>query len=192
MGRWEPNARMRLVRAAIDLCSEQGYEATTVAQLVDRACLTKATFFRHFPDKREVLFAGQEEHAALLAAGIAAAPGDATPLDAVAAGLDSLAASFSPEQHEFSARLTAAVSASPELQERDALKSVGLAAAMTTALTERGVPAPTSRLAAELGILAMKQGFAAWADGDRDDAEALVGEMRAALGSLRHAAATLG
>ena len=63
---------------------------------------------------------------------------------------------------------------------------------MTAALTARGVPDPTPRLAAELGVLAMKQGFAAWADGDRDDAEALAGEMRAALGSLRHAAATLG
>ncbi|MFC5063632.1 TetR/AcrR family transcriptional regulator [Actinomycetospora atypica] len=192
MGRWEPNARMRLVRAAIDLCAEQGYEATTVAQVVERAGLTKATFFRHFPDKREVLFAGQEEHAALLTAGIGAAPEGVAPLDAVAAGLDALAASFSPEQHEFSARLTAAVAASPELQERDALKTVGLAAAMTAALADRGVPDPTSRLAAELGVLAVKQGFAAWADGDRDDAGALAGEMRTALESLRRAAATLG
>ena len=61
MARWEPNASERLVRAAVDLFTEQGYDATTVTQIADRAGgLTKTTFFRHFPDKREVLFAGQE------------------------------------------------------------------------------------------------------------------------------------
>jgi AcrR family transcriptional regulator len=60
MARWEPNTRERLIRAAIELFAEQGYEATTVSQIAERAGgLTKTTFFRHFSDKREVLFAGQ-------------------------------------------------------------------------------------------------------------------------------------
>jgi AcrR family transcriptional regulator len=86
MGRWEPNARERLVYAAVDLFSEQGYDATTVSQIAERAGeLTKTTFFRYFPDKREVLFAGQEVHRRILADAIAAAPDSATPLQAVAA-----------------------------------------------------------------------------------------------------------
>lgn len=60
MGRWEPGARERLVMAAVDLFTEQGYDATTVAQIAERAGVTKSTFFRHFPDKRELLVAGQE------------------------------------------------------------------------------------------------------------------------------------
>ena len=60
MGRWEPNARERLVRAAIDLFTERGYDKTTVIEIAERAGLTKTTFFRHFPDKREVLFGGQD------------------------------------------------------------------------------------------------------------------------------------
>ena len=60
MVRWKPGARERLVVAAVDLFFEQGYDATTVAQIADRAGITKSTFFRHFPDKRELLVAGQE------------------------------------------------------------------------------------------------------------------------------------
>ncbi|MBI0381962.1 helix-turn-helix transcriptional regulator, partial [Streptomyces albiflaviniger] len=81
MARWEPNAQERLVRAALELFTEQGYDATTVNEIADRAGLTKTTFFRHFRDKREVLFAGQDTHTRLLADAIAAAPGPATPLE---------------------------------------------------------------------------------------------------------------
>src|SRR5258708_265608 len=106
MARWEPNARERLVRAAVDLFTEQGYDATTVTQIADRAGgLTKTTFFRHFPDKREVLFAGQEIHVRLIAEAIAAAPEGATPLAAVALALDALAGSFTEDRRELGSRL---------------------------------------------------------------------------------------
>jgi AcrR family transcriptional regulator len=164
VGRWEPNPRLRLVRAAIDLFAEQGYDATTVAQIAERAGLTKATFFRHFPDKREVLFAGQHTHSALLAEGIAGAPADATPLDAVAAGLDVVTASFTPEQREFGPRLRAVTAANPELAERAAFKRAGLAVAIAEALRARGVPDPTADLAGELGADAFHRGFARWTE----------------------------
>src|ERR1700721_2045587 len=91
MARWEPDARQRLVAAALDLFTEQGYDDTTVAQIADRAGLTKSTFFRHFPDKREVLVAGQDTLCRLLAEGIAAAPESATPLEAVGAAPEAAA-----------------------------------------------------------------------------------------------------
>src|ERR1700743_757501 len=153
MGRWEPGARERLVVAAVDLFAEQGYDATTVAQIAERAGVTKSTFFRHFPDKRELLFAGQETLSRLLAEGIAEAPADASPLEAVAAGLERASSAMGPANREPGPRLKAAVAASTELQERDALKSVSLAAAMTAALLARGVPDPTAPLAAERGRL---------------------------------------
>jgi GAF domain-containing protein len=84
------------------------------------------------------------------------------------------------------------VAASTELQERDALKSVGLAAAMTAALVARGVPDPTAHLAGELGVLAFKRGFARWSEGDRDDADGLAHHALAALEDLRAATASLG
>ncbi|WP_295702394.1 TetR/AcrR family transcriptional regulator [Lapillicoccus sp.] len=192
MGRWEPGARERLVMAAVDLFTEQGYDSTTVAQIAERAGVTKSTFFRHFTDKRELLVAGQETLSQLLAEGITEAPADATPLEAVAAGLERASDAMGPMNRDLGPRLKAAVAASTELQERDALKSVGLAAAMTSALVARGVPDPTAQLAAELGVLAFKRGYAEWAEGERDADDGLAPFTLAALAELRAASASLG
>lgn len=192
MARWEPGARERLVLAAVDLFTEQGYDATTVAQIAERAGVTKSTFFRHFPDKRELLVAGQETLSGLLAEGIAGAPADASPLQAVAAGLERASTMMGPANRELGPRLRAAVASSTELQERDALKSVGLAAAMTEALVARGVPDPTAHLAAELGVLAFKRGYAAWSEADSGADDELAPHALAALDDLRAASATLG
>src|ERR1700760_2616155 len=119
VARWEPNTRERLGLAAVDLFAEQGYDATTVTEIAERAGgLTKMTFFRHFSDKREVLFAGQEIHRRLLADGIAAAPDAATPLEATSAGLDALTGSFNDERREFSARALGALASPNEPAER--------------------------------------------------------------------------
>ena len=191
MARWQPGARERLVVAAVDLFSEQGYDATTVAQIAQRAGVTRSTFFRHFSDKREVLVAGQETLSRLLAEGIADAPASASPLDAVAAGLERASSEMGPMNRALGPRLKAAVAASTELQERDALKSVGLAAAMTAALLARGVPDPTAQLAAEMGVLAFKRGYAHWSEGDPDDNVGLAHHARAALNDLRAATLSL-
>jgi AcrR family transcriptional regulator len=192
MGRWEPGGRERLVVAAVDLFTEQGYDATTVAQIAGRAGVTRSTFFRYFSDKREVLAAGQETLSRLLAEGIAGAPATASPLEAVAAGLERASSEMGPVNRDLGPRLKAAVAASAELQERDALKSVGLAAAMTAALVARGVPDPTAHLAGELGVLAFKRGYARWSEGDRDDGTGLAHHALAALNDLRAATASLG
>ncbi|MGC4942623.1 TetR/AcrR family transcriptional regulator [Kribbella sp. DT2] len=192
MARWEPGARERLVVAAIDLFTEQGYDTTTVAQIAERAGVTKSTFFRYFPDKRDLLVAGQETLCRLLTEGIADAPEDATPLAAVAAGLERASGAMGPVNREFGPRLKAAIAASTELQERDALKSVGLAAAMTTALIARGVPDPIAQLAGEFGVLAFKQGYAEWSEGDHDAGDELAPYTLAALDSLRAATGSLG
>jgi len=191
VARWEPGARERMVLAAVDLFTEQGYDATTVAQIAERAGVTKSTFFRHFPDKRELLVAGQEALSRLLAEGIAEAPETASPLEAVAAGLERASSTMGPMNRELGPRLKAAIAASAELQERDALKSVGLAAAMTNALVARGVPDPIAPLAGEMGVLAFKRGFAEWLEADRDTAGGLAPYTAAALEDLRAASASL-
>jgi AcrR family transcriptional regulator len=190
MARWEPDARERLVAAALDLFNERGYDATTVAQIAERAGLTKSTFFRHFPDKRDVLAAGQDAIAQLLRQGIAAAPADATPLAAVCSGLKSAAAGFTSFNRDLAPRLKAAIAASAELQGRNALKQIGLALAMVEALESRGVAERTAVLAAELGALAFKTAYARWAEPDENrDLGSLACD---ALRELHAAAADLG
>ncbi|HEX3490254.1 MAG TPA: helix-turn-helix domain-containing protein [Streptosporangiaceae bacterium] len=190
MARWEPNARARLVVAALDLFTEQGYDSTTVSQIADRAGLTKTTFFRHFPDKREVLFAGQDIHRQILADAIAGVPGQATPLEAVTAGLDALTASFTQAHREFGPRLAAVIAANRELEERATFKRASLAAAMTSGLRQRGVPDPAAGLAAELGARAFYGAFTRWVEpaGQQTFTEL----ARQELDELRTAAATLG
>ena len=161
--RWKPDARLRLVESALDLFEEQGYDQTGVAEIARRAGLTKTTFFRHFPDKREVLFAGQEAHSELLADAVAEAPADATPMQMVEAALDALAATQPLDRHSFNARLRAVVEAHSELQEREGLKYAGYLAAISTALQDRSVPLLTATVAADLGILAFKTAYVRWA-----------------------------
>ena len=186
MARWEPNTPERLVRAAVDLFTEQGYDATTVSQIAERAGgLTKMTFFRHFSDKREVLFAGRERHSRLLADGIDAAPGPATPLQAVTAGLDALTSTFTDDRREFAGQMLAVIAGSSELRERAAFKRIGLTEAVAEALGKRGLPDLTASLAAELGIRAFYRAYDQWADPGNQ--QSLTDLTRQALDEIRSA-----
>jgi len=187
MARWQPNASERLAVAALDLFAERGYENTTVIDIARRAGLTKSTFFRHFQDKREVLFGG-DMMTGLVVEAIAAAPANATPLEAVACVLDAAGRDvFTPARREFVARRRAVIAANPELQEREALKGLGLTASMTGALKRRGFPDVTSSVAAELGALASKIAYERWSDTDSGDD---FGELaRRALGEVQAASA---
>jgi AcrR family transcriptional regulator len=189
MARWQPNASQRLVAAALDLFAERGYEDTTVIDIAERAGLTKSTFFRHFRDKREVLFGG-DTMTGRVTEGIAAAPAAATPLEVVANALDAVGReSFTPARREFVARRRAVIAANPELQEREALKGLGLTAAMTGALKRRGVPDLTSCVAAELGALAWKIAYERWSD--TTNSEEFSELARRALGEVHAANADL-
>jgi AcrR family transcriptional regulator len=185
MARWQPDTSERLALAALELFAERGYENTTVIDIAQRAGLTKSTFFRHFRDKREVLF-GDGTMNALLAEAVAAAPAGAAPLEAVACALDAVGGeAFTPARREFVARRRAVIAANPELREREALKGLGLTASMAGALSRRGVPGLTSRVAAELGALAWSIAYERWSDpasGDdfSDAARRALGEVRAA------------
>ncbi|HEY5429603.1 MAG TPA: helix-turn-helix domain-containing protein [Solirubrobacteraceae bacterium] len=190
MPRWQPDGRERLVVAALQLFSEQGYDETTVAEIAERAGLTRSTFFRHFPDKRDVLSAGQETLSRLLVEGIASAPPQATALTAVAAGLERAASAMGPFNRELAPRLQAAIATSTELQERYALKQVGFVAAMVGALRDRGMTESAASVAAELGALAFKQAYAAWVETDED--QDLARLSLAALNRLRATVAELG
>ncbi|GCD33031.1 TetR family transcriptional regulator [Streptomyces chrestomyceticus JCM 4735] len=170
MARWQPHAPERLLVAALELFEERGYDNTTVIEITERAGLTKSTFFRHFPDKREVLFGGGTM-SELLVEAFDTAPAEAGPLEAVAHALDAIGRkAFTPDRREFSARRSAVIAANPELREREALKELGLIASMTDALKRRGVPDLTARVAAELGALAWKIAYERWRDAtNRDD-----------------------
>jgi AcrR family transcriptional regulator len=161
MGRWEPDARGRLAQAAFALYSERGYEQTTVAEIAKRAELTERTFFRHFADKREVLFAGADALRELMVSTVADAPASLAPIDAATAGLEA-AASLIEEGGGLAQQRQAIIAASAELQERELIKLASLGAALADALRRRGVEDPTASLAAEAAIAVFKIAFDRW------------------------------
>jgi AcrR family transcriptional regulator len=189
MSRWKPDAQGRLMSAAIELFDEQGYEATTVAEIAERAGLTKRTFFRYFSDKREVLFSGSQELQRIWLEGLAAAPADASPLAAVAAGLDPLAEMFI-ERHSFARIRAQIVEANPELQERELIKLQSLAAAIKGALMGRGVSVNAAILAAQAGVTVFHVAFARWVA--QDDPTAIRRLMEESLEELRSVTAAYG
>jgi AcrR family transcriptional regulator len=161
MGRWEPNARGRLEQAAMELYAERGFEQTTVAEIAKRAGLTERTFFRHFADKREVLFWGAASLQELLVSTVSSAPAAAAPIEAVAAALEA-AGDRLQERREGARQRQAIIAANAELQERDLIKLAALASAMAQALRERGVREPAASLAAEAGIVVFRVAFERW------------------------------
>ena len=187
MTRWKPDAQGRLMSAAIELFDEQGYEATTVAEIAERAGLTKRTFFRHFSDKREVLFSGSQELQRLWLDGLAVAPAEASPLAVVTAGLDPVAEMFA-ERHAFARIRAQIIEANPELQERELIKLQSLAATIRDALVERGVSMHAAILAAQAGVTVFHVAFAQWVQ--QDDPTAFRRLMDESLDELRSVTAT--
>jgi AcrR family transcriptional regulator len=161
MGRWEPNARGRLEEAALDLYGERGFEKTTVAEIAGRAGLTERTFFRHFTDKREVLFGGSALLQDLLTKAVAEAPASAAPLDATAHALEAVGTVFEGRR-DHSRQRQAIIDANAELRERELIKLATLASVLAEALRHRGVPDPAAALTAEAGIAVFKVAFERW------------------------------
>ena len=190
MGRWEPNAKGRLERAALELYVERGFEQTKVAEIAQRAGLTERTFFRHFADKREVLFWGAGALQKFLVDSVDAAPASRPPIGAIADALCAAADEIFEERREFASRRQAIIDANPELQERELIKLASLASALADALRRKGVSDPASGLAAEAGIAVFKISFVEWIHdgGDRTLSEgirAAVDELRQLTGGRR-------
>jgi AcrR family transcriptional regulator len=162
MARWQPDAVGRLQTAAFELYAERGYEETTVAEIAARAGLTERTFFRHFPDKREVLFRGSDELRALMVDAIDGAAASASPIEAISLAVQAPGAIFDDARRPFARRRRAVIEASPELAERELVKLASLATALAEALRRRGVAQTAADLAAGSGIAAFRATFAQW------------------------------
>jgi AcrR family transcriptional regulator len=168
VGRWQPDSRGRLQEAALALFTERGFDQTTAAEIAARAGLTERTFFRHFVDKREVLFGGTELLREHIVSAVAGAPATDGPFDAVARGLAAAATFFGEVRRDLSRQRHAVIASNPELRERELTKMADYAAAVAGALRQRGVTEPQATLAAEAGMTVFRVAYERWAGGDDD------------------------
>jgi AcrR family transcriptional regulator len=183
MGRWEPDSRGRLQEAALALYSERGFDQTTAAEIAKRAGVTERTFFRHFADKREVLFGGSAILRERIVAGVRAAAEGAAPLDAVSWGLDAAASFLGEGRRDLASQRYAVIAANPELSERELAKMADYSDAVAATLRERGVGEPQASLAAGAGMAVFRVAFERWADGS--DERDLPVIMRASMAEFR-------
>ncbi|MGD0706526.1 MAG: TetR family transcriptional regulator [Trebonia sp.] len=187
MPRWEPGSTERLQVAALELFAEQGFEATTVEEIAARAGVTRRTFFRHFPDKREVLFAGSVTDApeTALVAGIAEADKALIPLQMIAAAIAAYDwDGFAPRARQ--RQRQAVLTANPGLMERELIKYEAVAVAFADALRQRGVDASAARLAADAGIAVLRTAYGRWlaASDDHADMGQIIADVVATLQSV--------
>ncbi|GAA1728614.1 TetR/AcrR family transcriptional regulator [Isoptericola hypogeus] len=174
------------MRAALDLYSERGFDGTTTAEIAARAGVTERTYFRHFADKREVLFDGSHLLEEVLVGAIEDAPENAAPLGVVDAGVATMAAVLE-DRREFAGRRAVVVDATPHLQERELLKLASLRDAAAGALRRRGVAEPAASMVAEAGVAAFRVGFEAWIATGQD--RPVADHVREASAALREQAA---
>lgn len=178
MARWEGNARSRLERAALDLFTAQGYDRTTIAQIAQRANLTERSFYRWFPDKREVLFDGESLETRFVA-GIEDAPPDAgafpTLLVAFAAAPDVL------RPREFLRERAQVITSNPPLLERELMKLASLSEVLSAALMRRGYDRQTARLAVDVGMAVLRLATERWMARDQADFTELLSHSAADL-----------
>lgn len=183
--RWEPGTHDRLREAALELFARKGFEETTTAEIAAAAGVTERTFFRNFADKRDVLFASQEDYVGRFLAGVAAAPTDAPPLRLVAAAIESGSTFFTDELRPHSRKRQTVIDANPALKERELLKGRRLAAALGAALAERGVPEPAATLAGETGASVFHVAFTQWIEpGETRSVAEIATALIAELGAL--------
>jgi AcrR family transcriptional regulator len=163
VARWEPDARGRLEKAALELFQERGYAQTTVGDIAERAGLTERTFFRYFVDKREVLFSGSQLLEKAVVEAVEAAPVDAAPLEIVSVAFQAVGAALQAQRDLGYIRTRyAIVREQAEVRERELIKMASLASSVTNALRARGVAEPEASLVAEAGVTVFKVGFERW------------------------------
>ncbi|MCM3504071.1 TetR/AcrR family transcriptional regulator [Curtobacterium sp. ODYSSEY 48 V2] len=187
MARWRSGTRERLQATALQRFAEHGYDETTVAEIAAAAEVTERTFYRHFADKREVLFAGQDDFTGMFTDPIAQAPGGTPALALVGRALDSAATFFPDDRRAWSRARQQVIDAVPALGERELGKLATLKVHLGGALRAHGIDEPAATIAAETAVTVFHLSFTQWiADGEDRDFATIVHERLDALTRILH------
>ncbi len=187
MSRWEPGAPDRIRDAAIELFREHGFESTTAADIAERAGVTRRTYFRYFPDKRDVLFGDYGRLAATVAEVVSAAPPGSSAVEVLTIGLHRLSDEvFAGERARIRA-LHQIIVSDESLREREQHKNALIADAGEQAFLARGFTPQQARLAAGLGVLVLAASLDEWIEDDASDLGDIAERLLATIGALTRA-----
>jgi AcrR family transcriptional regulator len=184
MSRWQPDTRERLAAAALELFQSRGFAETTVPEITARAGLTTRTFFRHFADKREVLFAEEDELPALVTRIIREAPADRSPLQVVEDGFPEVVASQFAEGRDTLRARKRIILSDAGLQEREMRKVQAMQEAVRAGFVERGSDPLTAVLVAHATATVFGVSIGRWLSDDAADPD-LAAVLRDTLAAFR-------
>ena len=181
MPRSGSEARRRLQQAALELFRERGFDRTTTAEIATRAGVNERTYFRHFADKREVLFDGEDDLRASLTQAVAEAPSGLPPFEVLLHAFRRTGRALDANR-PFAEPRSEVIAATPALRERELTKHAALTDVVAEALRQRDVPDRLAGLAAQTGWATYRQAVRAWT---KDPARGLDAHLAQAFDDLR-------
>jgi AcrR family transcriptional regulator len=177
-------ARNRIIEAADALFAERGFDGVSVTDIAERAEVGRTTFFRHFVDKTEVVFAKEQAMFDAIADAASAVWAPAQSVDSLADALGALEPLVLHLCRQATADLasyqrhTLLLDAHDELRAREALKHQYISSELAEVLLEHDASPAIATLAAHLAVACYSSGrILAAAPGD------LVTQTRAAFRS---------
>lgn len=183
MPRSGADAHRRLQQSALELFRKHGYSGTTAAQIARRAGFTERTFFRHFPDKRDILFDGQARIEAAMVGAVRTAPRELAPMQILRLAIQSTVPVFE-ENRVFSAMRRAVIDATPVLQEREQGNMAAMMLSVSSALKKKGIEAGTATLAVQIGAVLFSCAIKSWHSEEAHDLGTHIDRAFAALRRL--------
>ncbi len=161
MPRWPEDSRTRLIDSSLALFVEHGYAEVTVDDIAERAGVSARTFFRHFPDKEEVLFADDDELLPVLLAAIGSGEAGQSAEHDMARALLTLAEQFQPDREQLSHRQRI-IDSHVALSGRELAKQARWQQSVMDALVARGYSVEQSDLLAAIGFAIFRRALHAW------------------------------
>ena len=179
--RKQRQARQRIIEAARELFLERGFDGVSVGDIAERAEVGRTTFFRHFGDKQEVVFAKEQELLDMIAAAgradAAPAPRSATEaLEQLRPVLLALCTQATADPEDYT-RHFQLIEQHPELRARDAVKMQQIADKLSELLVHRGSDEATARFAGQIALACYQTAKCLG-----NDPRTLAGEIQAAFG----------
>jgi len=186
-GRPRASSRETLAEAACELFLEQGYEATSIADIAQRAGVSRSSFFNYFASKGDILWAGLDERIAQLQQRLAEDQTTDAGAD-VRAATAAIAADFAPDSLALALVNAAAMGLVDELEREASLRRSRIARAVSERLRRGGADRLRADVIGAAFAGAVLAALDAWAE-DGAGRTPLPRMLDAALGAVHSVAA---
>lgn len=162
-GRPRASSRETLAEAACELFLEQGYDATSVADITQRAGVSRSSFFNYFSSKSDVLWSGLDARIEQALEMIAVLGSDASG-SGVREALESVVRGFAPDPLALALRNAGAMGVEAELERDTGMRHARLATGIADAACRSGVGAIPADILGSAHAAAVLSSLRVWAE----------------------------